>query len=393
LAEDTGAVDDPAEEAEARELAELVTTHATTQVFLRDELLRTAAAGANAERPYGLRGMPLSRQSPFAIGFVATLGVAVAAALVEGFVRVWSVLILILLAAFIAVGLDPVVGWLVTRGWRRGVAVAAVVLATLAVLGGFVATALPAVATEYRHLSTQVPQLLHHLQHRRDAIGSAARKIHLSSVDVSRVLSYRSAVRVSETVLSAVVSTLTVVVLTTYFLANLPAIKRTSYRLVPRHRRARVGLLTDEILRLVGGYLLGNLITSAVAGAAMTVFLLVVGVPDAFFLGLLVGLFDLIPMVGAPVGGVVVALVALSKSLPAAVAVVAFTLVFRVLEDYLLSPRIMRRTVEIAPLLTVVGVLVGAALLGILGALIAVPVVAALDLIRKEVLQPRLDEA
>jgi predicted PurR-regulated permease PerM len=197
-------------------------------------------------------------------------------------------------------------------------------------------------------------------------------------------------VRVSETVLSAVVS---VVVLTTYFLANLPAIKRTSYRLVPRHRRARVGLLTDEILRLVGGYLLGNLITSAVAGAAMTVFLLVVGVPDAFFLGLLVGLFDLIPMVGAPVGGVVVALVALSKSLPAAVAVVAFTLVFRVLEDYLLSPRIMRRTVEIAPLLTVVGVLVGAALLGILGALIAVPVVAALDLIRKEVLQPRLDEA
>jgi predicted PurR-regulated permease PerM len=98
-------------------------------------------------------------------------------------------------------------------------------------------------------------------------------------------------------------------------------------------------------------------------------------------------------MVGAPVGGVVVALVALSKSRPAAVAVVAFTLVFRVLEDYLLSPRIMRRTVEIAPLLTVVGVLVGAALLGILGALIAVPVVAALDLIRKEVLQPRLDEA
>jgi predicted PurR-regulated permease PerM len=260
-------------------------------------------------------------------------------------------------------------------------------------VGGFVASAVPALTTEYNHLHTQVPHLLHHLQARHDAIGRAARKVHISSATVSKLVSFHGVVAAGRTVLSFAVAALTVAVLTTYLLANLPEIKATAYRLAPRHRRARIGLLTDEILRLIGGYLLGNLITSAVAGIAMFLFLLGMGVPDAVFLGLLVALFDLIPMIGAPVAGVVVALVALSVSLPTAIATVGFTIAFRLLEDYLLSPRVMRATVEVAPIVTVVSVLVGGALLGIVGALIAVPVAAALDLIRREVVQPRLDEA
>lgn len=379
------------EEVEARALAEVVTEHAETEVFLTDELVRSAAAGASPDRPFGVAGPPLSASSPFVIGFKAALGVAVAALLVEAAIRAWGVLILILIAAFIAVGLDPVVGWLVDRGWRRGLAVTTVLLGTVVVVAGFVASAVPALTGEYHHLSTQVPHLLRHLQARHDAIGRGARRIHLTSADVSKVVSYHGVVAVSRTLLSLAVATVTVAVLTCYLLANLPDIKRTSYRLVPRHRRARVGLLTDEILRLVGGYLLGNIITSAIAGAAMFVFLLAMGVPSAAFLGLLVALFDLIPMIGAPVAGVIVALVALSVSLPTALATVAFTIAFRLVEDYLLSPRVMRRTVEVAPIVTVVAVLVGGALLGIVGALIAVPVAAAIDLIRREVLQPRLD--
>jgi predicted PurR-regulated permease PerM len=237
-----------------------------------------------------------------------------------------------------------------------------------------------------------VPKFLHRLQLRHDSIGNLARKVHLDSKQVSNALSYKGVVALGKTVLTTVVTTLTIVVLTCYFLANLPAIKRNAYRLAPRTRRARVGLLTDEILRLVGGYLLGNVITSAIAGGAMTIFLLIVGVPDAVFLGLLVAVFDLIPMIGAPVAGVIVALIALSVSLPVAIGTVVFTLVFRLVEDYLLSPRVMKRTVEVAPILTVVSVLVGGALLGIVGALIAVPMAAALDLIRREVFQPVLDE-
>ncbi|HET6909955.1 MAG TPA: AI-2E family transporter [Mycobacteriales bacterium] len=380
---------DPDEE--ARALAELVTESAETQTFSRDEMVRRAAAGASSERPFGLPGRPLSRRSPFVIGLTGALGVAVAVLIAEAVLKAWHVIILIVIAMFVAIGLDPVVAWLTQRGWRRSLAVTVVIVGALAVLAGFIASAVPALTTEYHHLSTQVPHLLHRLQQRHDAIGRAARNVHLSSSTVTKVVSFQGVVSAGRTVLSAVVATLTVVVLTIYLLANLPAIKATAYRLVPRHRRARVGLLTDEILRLVGGYLLGNLFTSAVAGVAMMVFLLAIGVPDAVFLGLLVALFDLIPMIGAPVAGVIVALVALSESLPKAIAVVVFTITFRLLEDYLLSPKVMRRTVEVAPTVTVIAVLIGGTLLGIVGALIAVPVAAALDLIRREVVQPQLD--
>ncbi|HET6815835.1 MAG TPA: AI-2E family transporter [Mycobacteriales bacterium] len=379
------------DEAEARALSRLVIENADTDVFLRDGIVREAAAGASEERPFGVAAAPLSTRSPFRIGFTATLGAAVAAALAVAALRAWGVLILLLIAAFLAVGLDPMVAWLTKHRWHRTVAAAAVLLAVLAVVVVFIASAVPALTTEYHHLHTQVPRLLSHLQARHDALGRAARKVHISSATVSKFVSFHGVVTATRTVLSLAVSALTVAVLTAYLLANLPAIKSTAYRLAPRTRRARVGLLTDEILRLVGSYLLGNVITSAIAGAAMFVFLLAVGVPDALFLGLLVALFDLIPMIGAPVAGIIVALVALSVSVPIAIATVAFTLAFRVLEDYLLSPRVMKATVEVAPVVTVVAVLVGGSLLGIVGALIAVPVAAALDLIRREIVQPNLD--
>ncbi|MDQ1683694.1 MAG: hypothetical protein QOC82_431 [Frankiaceae bacterium] len=382
---------DPTEE-EAHELAELVHEHADTQTFLRDDIVREAAAGVSPDRPFGMPGRPVSQRSPFYIAFVATFGVAAAAVICEAALKASGVLILILVAAFFAVGLDPVVGWLTDRGWRRGLAVATVLLAALGVLALFIATAVPAVTTEYNSLHKNVPEYLHRLQRRHDSIGDLARKVHISSKQISNLLSYKGVVSLSKTIVSTVVTTLTIVVLTCYFLANLPEIKRTAYRLVPRSRRARVGLLSDEILRLVGGYLLGNVITSGIAGAAMAIFLLSVGVPDAVFLGLLVAVFDLIPMIGAPIAGVIVALIALTVSVPIAIATVAFTIVFRLLEDYLLSPRVMKKTVEVAPILTVVSVLIGGALLGIVGALIAVPVAAALDLIRREVFQPSVDQ-
>ena len=381
------------EEAEARELADLVHENAETQVFLRDDIVREAAAGVSPDRPFGIPGRRLSQRSPFYIAFFAAFGVAAAAVICEAVIKAWGVLILILVAGFFAVGLDPVVTWLTERGWRRSLAVAAVLLAAVAVLALFIATAVPAISSEYNSLHKNVPEYLHRLQQRHDSIGQLARKVHISSKDISKALSYKGVVSLSKTILSTVVATLTIVVLTCYFLANLPAIKRTAYGLVPRTRRARVGLLTDEVLRLVGGYLLGNVITSAIAGAAMSIFLLAVGVPDAVFLGLLVALFDLIPMIGAPIAGIIVALIALSVSLPTAIGTVAFTIVFRLVEDYLLSPRVMKKTVEVAPILTIVSVLLGGALLGIVGALIAVPVAAAMDLIRREVFQPAVDQS
>lgn len=157
-------------------------------------------------------------------------------------------------------------------------------------------------------------------------------------------------------------------VLTVYLLAALPQLQRDALRMVPRSRRARAGLLTEERLRRVSGYMARNLITSIVAGAGAAVLLLVAGVPYPLFLAVTVAVADLVPIVGAPAAGAFIALVALNVSLPVALACVAFTALFRLLEEYLLSPRVMRRTVQVSGVATVVAVLVGRALLGIVSA-------------------------
>jgi predicted PurR-regulated permease PerM len=132
---------------------------------------------------------------------------------------------------------------------------------------------------------------------------------------------------------------------------------------------------------------------SVIAAVATSVWLMVFGVPYALLLGIFVGLLDLVPIIGSTVAGVVVALVALTVSLPVCVATIAFFVAFRLGEDYLLVPKIIGRVVNVPGLVTVVAVLVGGALLGIVGALVAIPIAAAIQLITEQVIYPRLDGA
>jgi len=190
---------------------------------------------------------------------------------------------------------------------------------------------------------------------------------------------------------SALASTLILVVLTVYFAADLPRIRATLYRLVPHSRRPRAILLGDEIFAKIGGYVLGNLLISLIAGVLTFTFLIIVGVPYALLLSLFVAILDLVPVIGSTLAGVVVCLVALSVSLPVCLATIGFFLIYRLVEDYLLVPRIIGRVVKVPALVTVVAVLLGGALLGIVGALVAIPAAAALLLLAREVLFPRLD--
>jgi predicted PurR-regulated permease PerM len=154
-----------------------------------------------------------------------------------------------------------------------------------------------------------------------------------------------------------------------------------------------VVLLTDEILDRVGGYVLGKLFTSLVAGVGTFVWALVFGIPYALFLGLLVAFLDLIPIVGSTVGGVIVSLIALTVSVPVAIATAVFYLLYRFFEDFLLTPRVMSRAVDIPGLATVLATVIGGALLGIVGALVAIPVAAALKLLLDHVAAPTLDNS
>src|SRR4051794_19254234 len=181
--------------------------------------------------------------------------------------------------------------------------------------------------------------------------------------------------------------------LTLYFLANLPAIRGTAYRFVPAGRRDPARELGDEICARTGGYVLGNLITSVVAGLGTFVFLEITGVPYAAALGVLVAVLDLIPVVGSTLGGIVVTLVALTVSVTVAIASLVFYIAYRLLEDYLLTPRVMNRTVQVPPVLTIVALLIGGSLLGIAGAFLAIPAAAAVQLVVTRVLWPRMDAA
>lgn len=201
------------------------------------------------------------------------------------------------------------------------------------------------------------------------------------------------AVSAGTAVFGFLADTLIVIVLTVYLLIDMPRIRTSLYRLVPHTRRPRAILIGDEVFAKVGAYVLGNVVISVIAAAATSIWLSVFDVPNPLLLGIFVGVFDLVPVVGSTIAGVVVGAVALTVSLPVCIATIVFFVVFRLAEDYLLVPRVISRAVKVPALTTVVAVLIGGALLGIVGALVGIAVAAAIQLLTQEVLYPRLDRA
>lgn len=357
--------------------------------------------GQDAQRRRAARrsGRPFDRRNPFIVGFVAALGALVAIALGALVFSIRGTLVLVFLALFIAVGLEPVVGFITRHRIRRSLAVLIVVFIAAAVVAAFVWSAISPIENEINQLSKQVPRWRSEISSGRGTIGHLAKELHLSyylsgsgTSSLTKGLA-SSAVGAGKEVLDAISSFLVVVVLTIYFLAALPSIKRFSTHLVPESRRQRFGLLLDAVLAGVGGYLLGNIFTSAVAALGTFFWAVIFGLPYAILLALLVGLFDLIPVVGSTVAGVAVALVGLSVSVPVAIATAAFYIAYRFIEDYLLVPRVMRHAVHVSPLVTVLAVIVGGALLGIIGALVAIPVAAGIKLVVEQSLVPRMDKS
>ena len=362
------------------------------------QALETAAEVAGKTGGLGTPGRPVNRRSPFMIGLTGALGVAVAYGLIELVIRARSVLILIGLAMFIAVGLDPIVGWLVRHRMPRWAAVITVIVCGLAIMAGFLAAAIPPLASEATALAHQIPHYMHTLQDRNSQLGRINVKYHvqqhLTGLVTSRGGSLVGGVLgAGALVLSTASAIVAIMVLSVYFLAGLPQIKMFAYRLVPHSRRPRVILIGDEIFAKVGGYVLGNFITSVIAGLGTYVWLLAWGVPYPLLLGMFVAILDLIPVIGSTIGGIVVSLVALTVSLPVALATLAFYIGYRLAEDYLIVPRIMGRTVELPAIVSLVAVLIGGVLLGIVGALVAIPVAAAIRLLLHEIAIRRLDKS
>jgi predicted PurR-regulated permease PerM len=362
------------------------------------EAVEEAAAVAEETGGLGTPGRPINRRSPFMIGMSAAFGVAVTYGLVELLIRARAVLILIGLAMFLAAGLDPVVGWLVRHRVPRWAAVVVVISGTLGIVAAFLAAAIPPLASEATALTHQIPHYMHSLQDRNSELGKLNAKFQIQQ-RLTKLLSTRGTSLIGGVlgagvlVLSTASSILAVLVLSIYFLAGLPQIKLFAYRLVPHSRRPRVILIGDEILAKVGGYVLGNVLTSVIAGVGTYFWMLAFSIPYPILLAMFVALLDLLPVIGSTIGGAVVTLVALTVSLPVAVATLAFYISYRLAEDYLIVPRIMGRTVQVPAIVSLIAVLIGGVLLGIVGALVAIPVAAAIRLLLHEVTIRRLDKS
>jgi predicted PurR-regulated permease PerM len=363
-----------------------------------EEALDAAADHSAGHDPaFGRPGRPLRRDSPFMLGFLGALGVFLAWFLTQAVIQARSVILLIVISLFLAIGLNPAVEWLMARNLRRGVAIGIVFVGVIAAFVGFGFAVVPPVVEQSNDFAQEVPDYLDDLRK-----NSTIRQLDEDYRIIERAQEYVTSgsigerafgglIGVGRVVLNAVFGALSVLIMTLYFLAALPSMKRQAYRLVPATRRERVTLLGDEILTRIGGYLSGAFVVALIATVTSFVFLSIVGMPYALALAILVGLLDLIPLIGATIAAVVVSLVGFTESVTVGIACIAFYVAYQQFENYVVYPRVMRRAVDVPAALTVVAALLGGALLGVVGALLAIPTAAAVLLVVRQVAIPRMD--
>ncbi len=331
---------------------------------------------------------------PFRTGFLGGAGLLLAYATYLSLDTLRGTLIVISVALLLAIGLDPAVNWLVRRGLRRGLAVALVFLGLVAALGGAIYAIVPPIVTELGTFISSLPNLIKDLQ-TNATINNLNRKFGvlnaLQDSDFVKNIGSGAAgsiLTAGVTVASIAADLLVVLVLTLFFLAGFPKIKLAAYRLAPATRRTRITDLGDKIFKQMGGFLAGATIVAVQAGLVAGIFASIVGLPYPWAIALGAAVLDFVPVIGPIIVGVSMTLLGFTQSLTIGVVAAAFYLTQHLFEAYWLYPRVMRRQVDISTGAVVVALLLGGALLGVTGAVLAVPVAAAVQLIVREVVLP-----
>jgi predicted PurR-regulated permease PerM len=341
----------------------------------------------------------LTRTPPFAIGLVGGFGVLAAYYLGRTLTNVTDIIVLVTMALVLAAGLNPFVEMLLARGFPRRWAVALVALAALGLFAGFIIVIAKPLTTQTSSLvHNGVPDGLRKLQEnstvqRLDKKYQLIDKVQKWFADTDTTKSLAGgAFGFGKAVVTSVFKAFTVLMLTVYFLGSLPNMVAGGLRLVPRSRRVRAADLTERVLNRVGGYVSGALVVSTCATVASWIAMAIMGIKFALPLALLVGLTDLIPIIGATFGAFVACTVILLLDSPyKALAALVFFVLYQQLENYLVYPRVMSRTVDLPPAVAVIAALAGYALLGVSGALLFIPLTAGLMVIVRQVVMPAQD--
>lgn len=372
---------------------------AETRAMYRDS--RDAAANAKEERAK----TPLREfvvRSPFQLGFTVTLGV-LAAMMFGAIVGELSTIIMYVVAAlFVALGLNPVVHWLEHKGLSRPLGIALVFASFVLAIGGLLAAIIPMITIQVTQLIRSAPTLVrditqqswfHGLNQRFgefidfDGLLKIAQNLIGNPENWAQVVGgvWQAGIGIA----NGLTAGLIVLILTLYFLASLQTIKRAFYMLVPRSGRSKVIDITEQVTKSVGGYISGMVALAFINSVLGFIMMSIVGVPFAGLVAVGVFLLALIPLVGSLMATVLVATVGLFESPTTALIAGIYYLIYMQIEAYLLTPRIMNRVVSVPGTLVVIGALAGGTLLGLLGALIAIPVTAMVLMIIKQVWVPR----
>lgn len=354
--------------------------------------------------------------SPFRTALVATLGVGLGIVLLTSAQTLSTVILYIGTALFVSLGLDPLVSFLEQRGLPRWAAVLTTIVAVLGVFTVIVLIVLPVVIEQISQLVSQVTALIVDgdttVQNFRAWLTETFPNLQVDAVfayvenwmqqeDWAQNVTEWSAsigqgvLVVGGAVLAGLFGAFIVLVLTIYLTASTPSLKRAVYQLVPASRRERFIDIADQITDSVGHYVMGQVTLGVINGILSSIYLSIIGAPFTAVLAVIAFFFSLIPLVGTLTGSTIIVLTCLLPGVGSpgtALAAAIYYLIYMQVEAYLLAPRIMSRAVAVPGAVVVIAALAGGALLGLLGALIAIPVAASILIIYRQVLIPRMND-
>jgi len=318
--------------------------------------------------------------------------------------RLRDIVVLLLVAGFVTVLLNPIVNLLQRRLVpRRGVAVAIVTLwAVLVFIGLALVFGYPLV-NGITHLADQLPTYVANAEHGKDWYGHLVRKYHIQNWvqrNAPKLVTYgqalgKPALTIGAGALSLIIELTTIFILVLLLLLEGPKMRIWVLGQMTPGRAATVSRIAGDMRRGITGYMLGNTLTSLIAGVVVFVTLMILGVPYPLLWGLWVALVDFLPMIGGALAGIPTVLFALTHSLTAGIVTLVVFLVYTQVENHILNPVVMSKTVRISPLLVLIAVLVGASLGslvdglfgGFVAALLAIPLAGALQVLVKEIWQ------
>jgi predicted PurR-regulated permease PerM len=343
--------------------------------------------------------------NPFRLALIATLGVGLGILLIQSVQSLSTILLYVGTALFLSLGLDPVVSWFDRRGLPRWLAVVITILGVLGVFTGIILIVLPVLVAQITQLVQQLTTLFSSRTWQTDLTEWV--QATFPALDVPTVFQFvnewltdnifsisESVVSMTLGVASGLFGAFIVLILTIYLTASTPSLKSAMYSLVPASKRESFTHIAEQITDSVGYYVMGQVTLAAINGVLSAIFLTIIDAPYPAVLAVVAFLGSMIPLVGTISASTVISLVCLIPGLGSpmtALIAAIYYLVYMQIEAYVLSPRIMSRAVSVPGGVVVVAALAGGSLLGLLGALIAIPVAASILIIYRQVLVPRMN--